>query len=92
MAKDKSDKKKAKGGKPDPGPPPRLRDKYFQEVAPKLMDQFGFSSLMRPTLPVGVAGGVGTYGPAGSSNSRSRTRAAVQANCSAPCPRPVVGS
>ena len=47
MAKDKSDKKKAKGGKPDPGPPPRLRDKYFQEVAPKLMDQFSFSSLMR---------------------------------------------
>ncbi|HUU45625.1 MAG TPA: 50S ribosomal protein L5 [Acidobacteriota bacterium] len=47
MAKDKDDKKKVKGGKPDPGPPPRLRDKYFQEVAPKLMDQFGFSSLMR---------------------------------------------
>jgi large subunit ribosomal protein L5 len=47
MAKDKTDKKKTQGGKPDPGPPPRLREKYFQEVAPKLKDQFGFSSIMR---------------------------------------------
>jgi large subunit ribosomal protein L5 len=46
MAKDKA-KKKSEGAKPDPGPPPRLKERYLSEVAPKLQEQFGFTSIMR---------------------------------------------
>lgn len=59
MAKEKT-KNKTKGkapakskdlakGRPQAAPktPPRLKEKYFQEVAPKLVEQFGFGSIMR---------------------------------------------
>jgi large subunit ribosomal protein L5 len=43
MAKKKSDKKAPVAV----GPPPRLKERYEQEVAPKLKEQFGFGSIMR---------------------------------------------
>jgi large subunit ribosomal protein L5 len=46
MAKSKSDKK-AKSAPAVAGPPPRLKERYQKEVAPKLQEEFGFTSIMR---------------------------------------------